>query len=175
MHLSACIIVVSCSPIVSGSRPRVSRYNGSRGGRSRVGVIRAEQPYTAQKLRNPKGVGRGMAAPLPVTAQIPPVMVIAPRLCYTGPPLRTTGRTRTPGSRIVGLNPWHWTGAPGSGRFEPGLAEMPAVLDAVRAAPLTAATNREVVLLHTCCSISSMCYSTWLQHQRIGKEIVSAH
>jgi len=32
--------------------------------------------------------------------------------------------------RIVGLNPWHWAGTPGAGRFQPGLAEMPAVLDA---------------------------------------------
>ena len=50
-------------------------------------------------------------------------------------------------SRIVGLNPWHWTGAPGSGRFEPGLAEMPAVLDAVRAGPLLGTTNDEVAAL----------------------------
>jgi hypothetical protein len=34
--------------------------------------------------------------------------------------------------RIVGLNPWHWSGTPGAGEFQPGLAEMPAVLDAVR-------------------------------------------
>ena len=76
-------------------------------------------------------------------------------------------------SRIVGLNPWHWTGAPGSGRFEPGLAEMPAVLDAVRAAPLTATTNHEVALLHLFSPSHCMCHSTWLQYRRIGKEIVS--
>lgn len=80
--------------------------------------------------------------------------------------------------RIVGLNPWHWSGTPGAGEFQPGMAEMPAVLAAVSSlCPTT-----YCLATWYCSGLSAasaklgacLCRSHNLeQYQKIGKEIVS--
>lgn len=77
--------------------------------------------------------------------------------------------------RLIGLNPWHWSGTPGAGQFQPGLAEMPAVLAAVSdLAKLTTSVGLIVwcpAAAKLCACSCPVCFHE--QYQKIGREIVS--